>query len=252
MTFSGQFVSEEDQEFGEIADYPTAFGITLTPMVSGIICGIIGVFGAAYILMNMVWPALEEYRDLKINKGKEEARLEGLETGETEKKLENLRTKLKKAQALKPQVLALFSNEKTLDTLLIDINGFIESRKAELISYKPEAEKSTVIKDGSLGKLVNGKLKRKRLKLEIEGTFEQTQLILRDIERLQPLLLIKDYRSEVSEKPILFLEFNQAKNKVEVSLLGQTKLKTTFTLDAILPLNQRELTQAEPPKKEGS
>lgn len=67
----------------------------------------------------------------------------------------------------------------------------MQKHQAELVSFKPNGT-ITVVNDGSLGEGVNGRLKRQQFDLTIRGDFSSTQSLLRDLERLQPLLVIED------------------------------------------------------------
>ncbi|HEY9805524.1 MAG TPA: hypothetical protein V6D04_03095, partial [Candidatus Obscuribacterales bacterium] len=131
---------------------------------------------------------------------------------------------------------------KTLDTLLLDLNRLVNARKAKLSSFVPAPEPATVITDSSLGATVNGKLKRKEITVNLEGNYEQTQSIMRSVERLQPLLLVKSFNSQL----------DQSTQKITVDRRGrlipvgrpETNLKTSFKLQALLPLTPQEATAA--------
>jgi type IV pilus assembly protein PilO len=246
MTFSEEFDSNADLSFGESANYPTAFGLTLTPKISGILLGVLGILGTLYILMTMVMPVYQNYQKLKADEQAKADQVAQLKTGDLSQKLVGLDTKLQQAKALKSQVLALFASEKTRDTLLLDLNKLIRARGAKLLSFQPNLKESPPINDGSLGPAANNKLKRQSVTLEIEGDFAQTQAVLRDIERLQPLLLIKDLNtSAATEKIPMTATFNQGK----LILQGKEspRLKTALRLDVIMPLSQEELAKLAPP-----
>ena len=243
MTFSEEFSTDSEFGFEEESKHPVVFGVTLTPLVGGIACGAVGFLGAIYIVMTMILPVQESYKQLAADKQAKDAQLQQLQSGEIERTIQNLQVQLEQATRIEPQVLALFSSEATLDTLLLDIHRFVNASNTELISYQPEGE-ATVVDDGSLGELVNGRLKRKSFNLELEGTFEQTQTFLRDLERLQPVLVVKNVRSNLAEPPVYTV--NQAKLVKE----GQPELRTTFTLDALLPLDESEI-EAQQAANEG-
>lgn len=244
MTFGEEFVPDEGQEFGEEADYPTVFGITFTPKVSSIMLGLVGILGAGYIYFTWIQPAQKSYQELKADRETKEAQVQRQQTGEIERKIDNLEGELQRSQALKSQALALFSSEQSLDTLLLDINRFIAPSQATLISFKPQGGQATIVSDNSLGTAANNKLKRKSINVEMEGSFQETQSILRDLERLQPLLMVKNLRSQVNEQPSLL--FKQGK----VVPQGSTKLKTSFRVDVLLPLNEKELAKVTPPAEQ--
>jgi hypothetical protein len=250
MTFADELVTKNEPEAEEQVNYPTAFGITFTPQVSGIALAILGVLGAVYILANFVMPAYQKYQTLTTDEKAKEDQVNQQKSGVIEKKLQETETKLKQAQNLKSEVLNLFSSQATLDTLLIDINKFVASKNAKLVNYKPQGNEATIVNDGSLGTLVNNKLKRQTINLELEGTFEQTQSILRDIERLQPLLLVKNISSEMTVSPFVVLPNPKTKQTELISL--PSMLKTTVTLDVVLPLTPEEAAAvAPPPPQEG-
>ncbi|MBR8827680.1 MAG: pilus assembly protein [Gomphosphaeria aponina SAG 52.96 = DSM 107014] len=249
MTFSTE-VGAEDNDFAQ--EYPTLFGITLTPKMSGILLGVFGLAGAGYIIMNMVLPAQASYKTLATDLQTKQAQVEQLKQGVAAEIIQEKEADLQKAAEDKLQVLALFSTAATLDTLLLDINQFIEGNNAKLISYTPGAEIS-IIDDGSLGDLVNGKLKRQTIELEIQGTYEKTQSVIRDIERLQPVLLVKNLSSNVSEGLFYMVKLDKG-NQPKILPLPPI-LNTKFTLELLLPRSPEELAAeaaaaAPPPEGE--
>ncbi|MEM9273095.1 MAG: type II and III secretion system protein [Cyanobacteria bacterium P01_F01_bin.143] len=236
MTFANDFI-DDDQSLDD--DYPTAFGITFTPIVSCILLSVMGIVGAGYIYMNMVAPAQKAYNKLKTQVEEKQAQLKQVQQPGYDQKLAALKAQIAEQKALKSKVISMFTSQNDLETLLIDINGFISANQGELIKYTPDSTIST-IDDDSLGAAVKGKLKKKGLDLEIQGTFSQTQAILQDIERLEPLLVINSYTSNVTTQPTAILVSNQGQILAQDSAILTTKLK----IDAILPLNQKELEQA--------
>lgn len=246
MTFSDDLNFVEGTEFGTAsANYPVVFGITLTPKVIGIIVGVLGLVGAAYMLMNLVMPAWDTFQQQQTKQNE-------LQEAINQKKASIKQIdKVKQEQALSKQqqlqVLGLFANEKTLDTLLLDLNRLVESGntqvplnavRAKLRKYVPTGKDAEPITDGSLGALVNGKLKRSSINIEIIGTYEQTQSILRNVERLQPLLIVKDYQSSLAPEP------TTQQGKFVVRRVGPAPISTSFQLQALMPLRPEEVAAA--------
>ncbi|HLP89017.1 MAG TPA: pilus assembly protein PilO [Nostocaceae cyanobacterium] len=243
MTFS------DDLNFGEqtgdesTPPYPVVFGVTFTPMIIGIIVGCLGLLGAIYMLMNLFLPAWDTYQQqvTKSNNLKGEIQTKEIQT----KKLEKVQDNLAQVQNQQTQVLSLFASEKSLDTLLLDTNRLVELRntpntriRAKLQKFVPVTAEPEIINDDSFGPLVNNKLKRSSINVEIWGSFEQTQSIMRQIELLQPLLIIKNYESKLDAQ-----QFNQQRNSsVNQSnvLTGPPLIITTFQLQALLPLTNEE------------
>lgn len=234
MTFS----TEVGDEQGFAQEYPTVFGITFTPKITGIILGLVGVAAAGYIYLNMVQPAQEKSKTIQTDLETKQAQVEQLKKGVAAEIIAEKEAELEKAKEKQNQVLALFSTEETLDTLLLDINSFIEGNNAKLISYTP-GEEISIIEDGSLGSLVDGKLKRQTIEMQIEGTYETTQSIIRDIERLQPVLLVKNLNSNGSESQSLIVKVDDS-NNLEILPLPPI-LNTSFSLELLLPRSPEEL-----------
>lgn len=231
MTYATEeeFIPVGGQE--EEPNYPTAFGVTITPKVGGVIIGVAGLLGAAYLLLNVVQPAWQQNQELQAEVDRKEAEIANQE--ETLARIEEIKAQLAQARQRNQQVLSLFSSEQTLVTLLVDLNEIVKDREATLLSFQPQGE-PTVVDDGSLGTQVNGKLKRQIINVEMEGSFEQVQSVLRSIERLQSLLLVRNLQAEVSQPQSLILD------EGNVVPGEQPTLKTTFTLEALLPVTEEE------------
>ena len=266
MTVSEDFVPVEEGQFETAPAYPTVLGVTLTPVVSGAIVGALGLAGAIYMLLNLVMPAWDKYQELQSTRDQKQAQVEQKKVNIA--RINQVRAELVQAKRQQNDVLALFANDRTLDTLLLDINRVINADngtlkqdelqefsqlaqnsnsslkgkdlRARLKKYEPVAATPTgdVVTDGSLGQAVNGKLKRKEVNVEFEGTFAQTQSIMRNIERLQPLLLVKDYQSKLD----ISLFFFNPQGRITRTI--PSKIDTSFKLQALVPVSPEEAAKA--------
>ena len=237
MTFADDFAN--DDQLLE-SDYPSAFGITFTPMIMGVVIAVAGISLAAYGFIQFVQPAQDELQESLTKKDDLIKDLKKIKTGDLQLKLAQLQSDLAEKKVLKSRVLSMFTSEKDLETLLIDLNSFIATNQGTLTQYQPDSNVST-ISDASLGSGVQGKLKRKGISLTFEGTFNETKQILQDLERLQPLLMVQSISSSVTEEPTAIL----TGSKSDLVPQKQAELKTQIKLDAILPLSQAELEAAK-------
>lgn len=246
MTYSDDLnFGEQDDAFETAGSaYPTAFGITFTPKIIGILAGVLGLGVAAFILSNLVMPAWDTFQQQQAKSQDLEAQIQ--QKNDSIQQIGKVKEELAQAKQQQIQVLSLFANEKTLDTLLLDLNRLVESGngqipanavKAKLKKFAPSGQKPEPITDSSLGPLVNGKLKRSTINIEIQGTYEQTQSIFRNIERLQPLLLVKDYQSTLATEP-------PVEPGKGIRRIGPAPITTSFVLQALMPLNSEEVAAA--------
>ncbi|MBK1990742.1 pilus assembly protein PilO [Sphaerospermopsis aphanizomenoides BCCUSP55] len=248
MTLSDDLnFSQQNTNFDDVASsYPVAFGITFTPKIIGIVVGMIGVAATGYMIMNMVMPAWDNFQQLQTKSTDLQGQVDQKRL--QAKQADKVKTELADAKKQQVQVLALFANEKSLDTLLMDTSRLVDSSNAQVIAsnavraklkrFVPAADKAEIITDNSLGEKVNNKLKRRLIKVEIEGNFEQTQSIMRNIERLQPLLLVQNYDSKLVPP-----EVEKTEEKKKEVRTGIGKLSTSFDLVALMPLTAEETAE---------
>ncbi|MDZ8258380.1 pilus assembly protein PilO [Nostoc sp. ChiQUE01b] len=247
MTLSDDLnFSEQSGEFDQATPAsPVVFGIAFTPKIIGILVGVAGLAGAGYIFLNLLMPAWESYQQQQAKSSELQGQIEQKKANI--KQIDKVKDELAQAKQQKVQVLSLFANEKTLDTLLLDLNRLIESGntatsinavRAKLKKYVPISQKPEPITDGSLGLLVDGKLQRSTISAEITATYEQTQSIIRNIERLQPLLIVKDYQATLAPA-----ETRSPSDKTPMQV-GPAAINTSFQLQVLMPLSPEEIAAA--------
>lgn len=226
MTATGGFAREDDL-LGP--SYPTLFGITFTPTVSGILAAVVGVGLAAYVGTQLVSPKYAEYQELQESVEQKKTDLEQKEA--TTQRVDEIVARLNRAKRENNEVRTLFSDQQALDTLLLDLNRVIVSSNAQLQTFKPNYASSGIVTDGSLGAPLNNKIKRQVTSVSFQGTFNQTLQIMQAIDRLQTVLVVRDLSMELqkADKP------GQPRNLV----------KSTFNLHAYVPLSAEEAAAAQ-------
>lgn len=197
--------AEKTNSNNSLSSYPVAFGITFTPMVTGLIIGVLGLLGSGYIILNMLIPEFEKHNQLKTKIIQTEQEHE--QKNQQAQQINLIQKRLALSQQQKSQVLSLMGDEKNLNNLLLSINQIIELTnsqslgnpyiKAKLKKFTPLSEKPQVITDNSLGESLKNQLKRQIIQVEIEGNFYQIQTIMASLEKLPPLLLIDKYKCQL-------------------------------------------------------
>jgi len=242
MTFSDDFITVgEGQELqGSVDNAPSLFGIKLTPQVSGILIAVALLALAAYLANSYVMPLWQKYGELTADRDLKQSQVTQKQANiEQGKELKKALDTAKKDQT---EILSLFANEKTLDTLLLDINRLVDSGNsttggiAKLQKFEPVNQSAEIINDGSFGSEVNGKLKRRIINISLTGNYEQTQSIFRNIERLQPLLIVNEYTSTLQQDPV----------DPTTGRLPPASINTAFKLQALIPATPEEAAAAAP------
>ena len=240
MTFSDDFITVgEGQELQGSADNaPSLFGIKLTPQVSGILIAVALLALAAYLANSYVMPIWQKYGELTADRDLKQSQVTQKQANiEQGKELKKTLDTAKKDQT---EILSLFANEKTLDTLLLDINRLVDSGNsttggiAKLQKFEPVNQSAEIINDGSFGSEVNGKLKRRIINISLAGNYEQTQSIFRNMERLQPLLIVNEYTSTLQQDPV----------DPTTGRLPPASINTAFKLQALIPATPEEAAAA--------
>jgi type IV pilus assembly protein PilO len=217
--------------------YPSIFGIDLSPMLLGSVLALAGIAGAGYLIYSNVAPLYQANQEQQTKLADVQKQIKDRQN--MAKKIAEAEIKLKTAEAQRETVLSLFANEEKLDTLLIDLNKLVGDRQGQLQSFKPDQATTGTgpIVDSSLGAALNNKLRRKSIDIDVRGGFEQMQSILRTVERMDQLLIMQNFRADLqtidTNNPLL----NQ----------GQPpRIKTTFKLQAIIPLTESKLASSTP------
>jgi len=240
MSYGGDFIPSGGTE--DTPESPKLFGLSLTPTVNGVLVALVGLVGAYFLFANLVQPALQRNRELSQDIAAKEAQRQNLE--QFKKQIADARVRLKDAEQLRADVLSLFASEKSVDTLLLDVNERVQSvnagitdpdKRATLSKFDLDAEASGPVTDGSLGAEVDNRLERRVYAVEIKGSYPQTQSIIRNIERLQPLLMISSFKTDLdsSTQEVLFDEQGRL-----VTGQPQTRITTGFQLAALVPIGQ--------------
>lgn len=210
--------------------YPTAFGITFTPTVSGAAIGIVGALAAAWMAMNLLGPAYTKVQEVqgRVTQKQQNVR----QQDKLLKEFEQVEARVNKAKAENTQVRGLFSNQQALDTLLLDLNRLISTNSAEMQKFVPVS--SGVVNDGSLGPELNNKLKSQVTTVEFTGTFNQTLEIMRAVDRLQTVLVLKEFKMDLQQP-------SGSKEKPAPTNL----VKSSFKLYAYVPLTEEEIAKLQ-------
>lgn len=237
MTLSDDFAPMEEEEQEEQSPYPSAFGITFSPMIIGILLGIVGLGGAIAMFIYLIQPAMTELNELETQVNSKDQ--ERLQLEQAQQQINTLRQELQTLQNQRQEVLSLFSDEESLNTLLLNLNSQIQ-QEGELVKYDPSNEEPQLISDGSWGVAVNNLLKNQKYEIEIAAPFEETLNILRSLERLQTLVVVNNLNTDIREREARIVNPDGS-----VVIEGRPTLNTSFELEVLFPVSEEELAEQQ-------
>jgi type IV pilus assembly protein PilO len=251
MTYSSDLIDSEVSNTSFIAPpaYPSVFGITFSPIVSGACVAVVGLGIAGYLFTSSIQPQFNKNQELETKLAQTQEQIQ--QRKDNAQKIAAAEQNLERANARKQLVTGLFASDKKLDTLLLDLSKLVNVRQGQLQTFEPEAPAAgstgssgaVVVNDSSFGAALNNKIKRKGVRIQLQGNFEQIQSILRTIERLDQLLIIKDFRADVDfSKEKILVDSNGT-----VTPQSEPTIKTSFKIQALIPLTPAEQAAATPP-----
>lgn len=234
-------------------------GVSLKdPRFIGGAIGMIGLGIAGFLGYNQLKPAIDKGAELRAEIKTAEVKIAQKKKQITERPKAELEKK--KAEKQREDVTSLFASEKTIKTLLYDIDKLIdqinggitnEDKKAKMTKFQPVDHKDGdyIVNDNSLGPLVNGKLKRREFKVEFEGSYPQTRAFMIALERMQTLLVVKNLKTQIKQgNQVLEVEWRQ--NRFVTVNKPESLLITSFDVSALLALTEQESLAKESSTKE--
>ena len=252
---TAEFISSEKQE--EETGTQEIFGIKLTPQVQAIGIAVLGLLLAGGIGYQFVLPEFQKGGEFK-QKITESKQTQQQLQAQIQKKAE-AEAKQEEAKQRRANVTAMFASDASANTLLLDMTQLVnrinagvqgDDLKAKITKFEPylppaaataapSALDPDILTDTSFGPSLAGKLRRKKFKVEFEGTFAQTRNFMRNLELMQSLLVVRNLKSElISSTQAIEVDF--LKGKIVPVDQPLTKIKTAFDLHALLPLKQEE------------
>ncbi len=252
MAYSSDLIDNDvsiSQSFIAAPAYPSIFGITFSPLIMGMGVAAVGVAISGYLFVSFLQPQLTKNQELETKLAQTKDQIQ--QRKDNARKIAEAEQSRDRVKAQKQVVISLFASDKKLDTLLLDLNKLVNIRQGELQKFTPDAPATganssggaAVVTDSSLGAALNNKIKRKGVAVEVIGNFEQVQSILRTIERLDQLLIVKDFRADVDKSTQKIVVDAQGRNIPQ----PDSKIKTSFKIQALIPLNPAEQAAAAPP-----
>ncbi len=270
MTFTDDFVPVEGMDdLGEGPAYPTAFGIELSPKVQGIAIAVAGIVGAVVLYTRVVAPVQQSVTELETRIADKELQLESQQASLAQQ--EEVQAELDQVIQQRVGIYSLLGDPSSLDTLLLDINQQIKASNggltqllagrlattvqtlkllgasdplvralytADLRQFNPAGD-AGLITDGTYGPELDGKLERQSVTINFISLFDQAQAILRNVERLEPLVIIRDFNQTWAIAP----------EGIDEEVLNRVvrPISTSFTLEVLVPVADPTEVPVPPP-----
>jgi type IV pilus assembly protein PilO len=278
MTVSEQFMAMEAAR-AEEAPPPGSYKIgsfVLTPQIQGILIAVLGLGLAGFAAFKMLLPAMQEQQSLKDQISAKEAEIASQQSKINQ--MDEAKANLATTKEQKENVLALFAQGATLETLLLDINQIVRQSGGNLESFKPiePSPNEWIFSEGSAqaggaapaaaapapaadtppadpaaapppttpSLILSQAVQGKTMELEMAGSYQQTLDTLRRLERLQQMLLFGEFSSELGQDSQQIFVDPDGK----ITEQSPANLETNFNLIAVMPLPPEQLENlAAPP-----
>ncbi|QNH57026.1 pilus assembly protein PilO [Limnospira indica] len=250
-------LDDEEPEEEEEGSGPVILGLAITSKVVGIAIGALGAILCGVGVFYLALPTWEEQQILNSNIQIKQREIE--QQNEKLQQQEEAERQREEAKQRLASVTALFADEANLEMLMFDVNeqlnqinaGILdEELKARLVRFQPQSDGPMLVTDGSLGSQVNNKLRRQEYEVEVEGSFEQIRKFMISLERMQPMLVVRDFSSQLLDRsPELKGEIRQGRF-VPIDNQPQRRLRSTFKLHALMPLSDEQREQQQQPEAE--
>ncbi|OIP78602.1 MAG: hypothetical protein AUK48_01340 [Oscillatoriales cyanobacterium CG2_30_44_21] len=233
----------------------TLFGVTLTSKILGILIGVGGIGLAGYAAATYVLPILEQVQTGQANIETKRSGVSGLR-GQIESK-GNVLEKIEAAKQKNNFVLTLLPSVDNVDTLIRDIQEQIP--KTIVIALPPDFSyelAGTLRNFQPLPPVKGDQYDTYTFNVGFDGKFEDVLGTIQKIERLKPLLIVKDLKLTKKVLPTTSFKFSRpiaAGKEKEILDSLPPLIGADFTLQAFVPKSEEELkaaaaAAATPPK----
>jgi len=232
----------------------TLFGLTFTPKILGIIIGASGVGLAAYLAATSVMPIWDSVQAGQQNIDTKTAAVTALR-GQVASK-SNIAEKIEEANQQNKFVLSLLPSVDNIDTLIRDIQEQIP--KTIVIDLPPDFSyeiAGTLRTFQPTAPIKGTQYDTYSFTVGFDGKFEDVLNTIKKIERLRPLLVVKDLKLTKKALPTTTFKFSRpiaAGKEKEILDILPPLIAADFTLQAFVPKTEEELkaaaAAATPPK----
>lgn len=233
----------------------TLFGFTFTSKILGILIGIGGVGIAAYLATTSVAPIWDSVQAGQQNIDTKTAAVTALK-GQVASK-NNIAEKIEEANQQNKFVLSLLPSVDNIDTLIRDIQEQIP--KTIVIALPPDFSyeiAGTMRTFQPIAPVKGAQYDTYSFTIGFDGKFEDVLNTIQKIERLKPLLVIKDLKLTKKTLPTTTFKFSRpiaAGKEKEILDILPPLIGADFTLQAFVPKTEAErkaaTAAAAPPKK---
>lgn len=264
MTDAGFFPGEEEETPpppGSVVLGP----LVLTPTIQGAVAAVVGIAIAGFLIWKMVLPAMEKRTQLEADIAKTKQEIQQRQN--TVSKINEAKAKQEEARQKRERVITLLPENKVLQTLLLDVNQIVKTRGSQLEGFKPVVNtgnnwilessggaaggtppaKGKPPAGGSAGALkLSQAIEGETVSIELDGRFDRVQDTLRDLERLQQIVLVDKFNLTLDSES-QYVEVNRLGNVIGQ---GEPKIKTRFDLMAVVPVSEEQLAKLAAPPEE--
>lgn len=221
---------------GAPVGYTEFLGVQITSTVLGALLAIAGIGGAGALWWFQVKPLQEEQEILDQELQAKQGELQQKQASNQPNRLVELEAQLTQEKRIASEVLNAYGKEKQVQTFLLDFNRILTASNIQLVNYEPTPQQPAFIADTSYGTAAQNKLKYQTFDVAFEEmTYAQVDSMLENLDLLQPLIVLRNFSTTVSQRATYLYEQNR------VTPREPTRLSVSFIVDALLAPTPEEL-----------
>ncbi len=268
MTVSGDFIPDDTEGLPNYPDYPVVLGLTITPLVQGLLFLLLGITAGAVLYSYVLLPAYQEVERLNGEISTKETTLRDQEANL--RKVQAAKERLEVAKRKRGELIQLFASQQSLDVVLLDIdrqikalppstvglsaaeieelrkrnealanalskapNSALDPNLARINSFSPSAPPA-LIADNSYGEALNNKLIQQTFAVNMRGDFRQVIEMLRRIEEQRLVMNVSNFSLAQQGDMQLY----RVRPGEPIQPVNSPKLNVTFSLQTVVPTDQ--------------
>jgi type IV pilus assembly protein PilO len=243
MTYAEEFrqTMTEMTMVGQEKGFFEVFGVQVTSKILGVALAIAGIGASGALWWFLVKPIQGEIDTLRADMQAKEAELAQKGGADVQAQIVQKEIERQNEERIATEIFNAYGQDKQMETFLLDLNRVLTASNVQLTTYEPTPPKPEFITDAApYGEAAVNKLKYQTFNVSFANmTYGEAESMLRNLDLLQPLLVLRNFSTTTSE-PARF-RFENGR----LVTLSAPRLNVAFVVDALIAPTPEELAQRQ-------